>query len=170
METLISIKPLQQTGHANEVSSSFSALPRVSRLLSWVVSPLETRMKLEYLADGSPDCPLLRLYDFSAAEAVHLRAALIGLASGTAERVEVHQLPFIESVGGCRLSLVRKSWDQAVLKVGPSAFECAFTAGTWDNIAGLVEPFTESAGGFQWLTGIPAEAALLLSASASGQW
>jgi hypothetical protein len=38
----------------------------------------------------------------------------------------------------------------------------------WDNVAGLIEPFEHSAGGFQWLAGVPGEAALLLSAS--GQW
>jgi hypothetical protein len=125
-------------------------------------------MKLEYLADGSPDCPLLRLYDFTPAEAGQLLAVVAGLASGEDKRVEVDRLSFVEAIGGCRLALVCKSWDQAVLWVGPLAFECGFTAGTWDNVAGLVEPFAESAGGFQWLAGSPGEASMLLSAS--GQW
>jgi hypothetical protein len=126
-------------------------------------------MKLEYLADGSPDCPLIRLYDFTSAEAEQLHAAIIGLAAGSAERVEIHRLPFVEAVGGCRLTLIRRAWDQAVLRRnGPAEFECGFTAGTWDNVAGLVEPFAESQGGFQWLAGVPGEAALLLSSS--GQW
>ena len=90
------------------------------------------------------------------------------LASGAAERVEVDRLSFVEPVGGCRLALVRRPWDQAVVRVGPSDFECGFTTGTWDNVAGLVEPFAEDAGGFQWLAGAPGEAAVLLSAS--GRW
>ena len=97
-------------------------------------------MKLDYLADGSPDRPLLRLYDFTPAEAGQLLAAVAGLASGAAERVEVHRLPFVEPLGGCRLSLVRRPWDQAVVRVSPSAFECGFTAGTWENVAGLIGP------------------------------
>ena len=125
-------------------------------------------MKPEYLAEGSPDCPLLRLHNFSPPEAEQLLAAVSRLASGAAERVEVHQLPFVEPVGGCRLALVRWPWDQAVLRVGPSAFQCGLTAGTWDNVAGLIEPFAENAGGFQWLAGSPGEASLLLSVS--GQW
>ena len=125
-------------------------------------------MKLECLADGSPDCPLVRLYDFTSAEARQLLAAVADLASGTAERIEVHRLSFVESIGGCRLRLVRKSWDHAVLQVGPSVFECGLTDGTWDKVAGLLEPFAGSAGGYQWLAGSPGEAALLLSAS--GTW
>ncbi len=128
-------------------------------------------MKLEFLADGSRDCPLIRLYDFNAAEARQFLAAVCALASEAAERIEVHGLPFVESLAGCRLALVRRSWDQAIRRMsGPLEFECGFTAGTWDNVAGLVEPFTEGAAGVQWLAGVPGEAALLLSTSSSGQW
>ena len=126
-------------------------------------------MKLEYLGDGSPDCPLLRLYDFTPMEAAQLLRAIAALASGLAERLEVDRLPFVEPVGGCRLALVGRSWDQAVTRAGrPNEFECGFTADTWDDVAGLVEPFAEGAGGFQWLAGVPGEAALLLSDS--GAW
>ena len=125
-------------------------------------------MKLDYLADGSPDCPLLRLYDFTSVEAGQLLTAVSELATGMTDRVEVHRLAFVEPVGGCQLFLVRSSRDQAVARVGPLEFACGFTAGTWDNVAGLIEPFTASAGGFQWLTGSSGEASLLLSAS--GQW
>jgi len=128
-------------------------------------------MKLEYLPYGSPDCPLIRLYDFTTAEAVQLHRDVHALASGAAERFDVHRLPFVESVGGCQLAFVRQSWDGAIVRGrGSCEFECRFTAGTWDNVAGLLEPFTEGAGGFQWLAGVPGEAALLLSAFASGQW
>ncbi|SRR6266568_359779 len=125
-------------------------------------------MKLDYLADGSPDCPLLRLYDFTSIEADKFLAAVSSLALGTAERVEVHRLPFVEAVGACSLALVRRSWDQAVVRLGPSTFECGLTSRTWDNVGFLVEPFAAGAGGFQWLAGSPGEAAILFSVS--GRW
>jgi hypothetical protein len=126
-------------------------------------------MKLEYLADGSPDCPLIRLYDFTGPEVAQLLTAVSSLASGATERVDVHRLPFVEAVGGCQLALVRRSWDQAIIRGrGLWEFECGFTPETWDNVAGLVEPIADGADGFQWLAGSPGEAALLLSAS--GQW
>src|SRR5260370_29163058 len=100
-------------------------------------------MKLDYLPTGSPDCPLVRLYDFSSAEAEQLLAALTRLAAGLVQRVAVHELPGVEGVGDCRLTLVLRSWDQAILCKGPADFECAFTAGTWDNVAGLVMPFAQ---------------------------
>jgi hypothetical protein len=93
-------------------------------------------MRLEYLPDGSPDCPLIRLYDFTPEEARQLLAAVAGLASGAARQVEVHRLPFVEAVGGWRLTLTVGPRDRAVCRSGPAEFECGFTAGTWDNVGG----------------------------------
>ena len=125
-------------------------------------------MKLEYLPDGSPDCPLLRLFAFTKAEAKQLRAAVSALAAGR-PAVAVHRLPFVEAVGGCQLTLQVTGWDQAITRgAGCNEFTCGFTAGTWANVAGLLEPFAESTAGSQWLAGPPGEAALVLSAS--GQW
>lgn len=94
--------------------------------------------------------------------------AIAELALGAVERIEVHRLPFVQPVGACRLTLVRRPWDQAVVRVGSAAFECGFTAGTWDNVAGLFKPFAEGANGFQWLAGLPGEAMILFSVS--GEW
>jgi hypothetical protein len=125
-------------------------------------------MKLEYLSCGCADCPLIRIYDFRMAEAAQLMIALRRLASGVVAQVPVHGLPGVEGVGGCRLTLVLSSRDQAVLRQGPADFTCSFTAGTWDNVVGLVEPFAKDSQGFQWLANVPGEAALLLSPT--GQW
>jgi hypothetical protein len=129
----------------------------------------EALVKLEYIPAGAPNCPLIRLYDFTSAEACHLQAAVSGLASGRTERVEVDLLPFVEAVGGCRLALVRRKWDQAAIACGrDNEFECGLTAGSWEDVSELIKPFAEGANGFQWLAGVPGEAALLLSPT--GQW
>lgn len=125
-------------------------------------------MLLEYLPDASADCPLIRLYSFSLSEAARLGVAVAGLAVGSVERVAVHELPGVEPVDGCELVLRVRAWDQAVVQVGPASFECGFTSGTWDNVAGLIEPFATEASGYQWLAGGPGEVSLLLSVS--GKW
>jgi hypothetical protein len=126
-------------------------------------------MKLEYFPDGSPDCPLIRLYDFTLAEAEQLHGAVAELASGSCQEVEIHRLPGVESIGGCRLTFRVSRHDGAIVQIESNAtFDCRFTIGTWDNVAGLIEPFTQNGDGFQWLAGVPGEANLLLSVS--GQW
>ena len=128
-------------------------------------------MKLEYLQKGSSDCPLIRLYDFTIAEAAQLRDIIKQLASKNNQRIDIHNLPWVESIGSCHLTLFLQSWDQAVIRKkgkDKNDFECGFTAETWDNIEGLVEPFTMGGGGVQWLAGTPGEAALLISSN--GEW
>lgn len=134
-------------------------------------SPVGSPMRLEYLASGSPDCPLIRLYDFQPSEAAELLAAINALASGAAQRVEVDRLSCVEATGGCRLVFTRQHRDRAIVSgASHHEFECGFTAATWNNVAGLVEPFAEGGGGFQWLAGAPGDAALLISASPGGEW
>lgn len=125
-------------------------------------------MKLEFIPDCSADAPLLRLFAFDATQACGLRNALSGLASGAVRSIDIQDANFIQPIGNCRLTLGLANHDQGIMKTGePATFHCSLTRGTWDNVVGLIEPFTEAnAHGFQWLdrTNIP----LLLSLD--GQW
>jgi hypothetical protein len=111
-------------------------------------------MKLEHLPDGSPDCPLIRLYDFDPSEASTLRTSVAHLGSGSSDSVAVHDLPFVTSVDGCQLVLVVAGRDQGVVKAGtPSQFVCVLTRASWKSVVELMEPFCgpEDSKGYQWL-------------------
>lgn len=126
-------------------------------------------MRLEFLPDGLPDCPVLRLYRFTPAQARQLHDNLAALVTGTAESVVVHDLPFVEALIDSRLTCRATIWDQSLVRgASPGEFECGFTPETWDNVAGLIEPFMRGAVGFQWLATMPGEVGLLLSVD--GQW
>jgi hypothetical protein len=60
-------------------------------------------VKLEYLGDGSDDCPLIRLYEFDRAEAMWLREIFDSLANGSRQHLSLHDEVKIEAVGGCQL-------------------------------------------------------------------
>jgi hypothetical protein len=125
-------------------------------------------MKLEFLPDGSDDCPLVRLYDFSAVEVVSLVTAISGLADGTTTTCLVHELMGVEPVSACRLLLRVWSLDLGMVRLpGPAAFGCVLTPDTWLNVVGLVEPFVAGGSGFQWLS-TGGDARWLLSGD--GRW
>jgi hypothetical protein len=129
----------------------------------------EKVMRLEFLPDGSPDCPLLRLYHFTPAEARQLHGNLAALVTGTAESVAVHNLPFVEAFADTQLTCRATTWDQSLTRdASTGEFECGFTPETWDNISGLIEPFMRGAAGYQWLATVPSEVGLLLSVD--GHW
>jgi hypothetical protein len=127
-------------------------------------------MKLEFLASGSPDCPLIRLYDFDMAAASRLREVFQRVSVGSPPSVPLHEEPGIEAIGGCRVDLSLGNRDRGILEIHPLSFECILTKEGWSNVAALTEPFCESEdvrGQYQWLNE-DGEVSLLLSQN--GSW
>jgi hypothetical protein len=125
-------------------------------------------VKLEYVPGGSPECPLIRLYDCGQSEAKQLRELVKSLANGDQKDVALHNEEWVESVGGCSLSLRRGNWNQGIRQSQTLGFECVLSSDGWSNMEGLLEPFSESnTTGFQWLTN-GGRVALLISPS--GKW
>jgi hypothetical protein len=125
-------------------------------------------VRLDLIYPDSIGFPLIRLFDFDAEQAAHLRSAVLDLASERVDRLPIRELPCIVPINECALWFCIRSWDQGILQVDRSTFICGYTTGTWDNVAGLIEPFVAGGTGYQWLAGGPGEPALLLSVS--GQW
>lgn len=110
-------------------------------------------MRLEYLPDGSLDCPLIRLYDFDAAAATHLLRLVASLSDGSVGRIVLDERQEITLVDGCKLALVAGGSDHGVVRMAANQFECVLTPASWANVAGLIEPFCEPgvSNSFQWL-------------------
>ncbi len=125
-------------------------------------------MKLEFIARGSPDCPLIRLHEFSELEARQLREIAAQLSSGALRSVALQDCPGITPVGGCRLELRLEDQDWGIRRAGPSCFQWILTAQGWKNVEGLLGPFCETDHrGSQWLTS-SGDASVLVSRD--GRW
>jgi len=126
-------------------------------------------MKLEFLAEGSKECPLIRLYSFDQSAVLRLMNLISALAAGTTTSASLHEQPWIEPVGGCELKLCLSGHDKGVVQIGPSTFECVLRNEGWDDIAGLLKPFCEShrADVYQWLN---ERGQISLLISANGAW
>jgi len=124
-------------------------------------------MKLEYLHEGSPDCPLIRLYEFDRSEASRLKDVFSNLAKRTTSNISLDAQPFITAVNNCRLGLTRGEHDIGIKGSG-EVFECVLTSEGWKAVEGLTEPFCETElAGFQWLNE-DGDVSLLLSPK--GTW
>lgn len=127
-------------------------------------------MKLEYIADGSPYCPLIRLYEFTDIETAGLRTKVAELAQGSSISIALHDLNFVTPIGDCELVLIVADDDQGILASdSDSLFMCMLSQETWEQIAGLIESFCKSGGlsGYQWLDET-SDISLLLSPD--GSW
>jgi hypothetical protein len=125
-------------------------------------------VKLEYIHGGSKDRPLIRLYEFSTAEIASLRALLQSLARGSLTSVALHELEGVKAIRSCQVTLRLGRRDEGMRADKTDHFECVLTSMKWDNIMGLLEPFSQSnSTGFQWLdTGGP----ISLLISRDGRW
>ncbi len=72
-------------------------------------------MKIEFLATGSQDCPLIRIYNFDSFGACQLKEALQELVDGLADYVTLNDLQGVEGVDGCRVTARKEENDQGVL-------------------------------------------------------
>jgi hypothetical protein len=109
-------------------------------------------MKLEYIENGAPDTPLVRLYDFDVDAAARLRQLVLQLAAGSAHALLLHAVDGVEPISDCRLTCAVGARDDGVRR-NKSEFTCVLTAETWTQVADLIEPFCRraDAGRFQYL-------------------
>jgi hypothetical protein len=125
-------------------------------------------MKIEYLAEGTRDCPLIRLYEFGTAETCALRELVRSLIAGERQSAAIHREAWAEPIGGCCLTFRRGNRNQGVRQTDLLNFECVLSPDGWTNVEGLLDPFCVAGGdGFQWLT---QDGSVSLLLSKSGQW
>ena len=125
-------------------------------------------MRLEFLADGADECPLLRLYDWQTGQVALLREAAEQLATGASRSVVLNSLPFIEVVGSITFTWVADPWDRGVLLPHDRrSFVMQLPPETWSDVVEIIRPFERDAIGFNWLLPVTEVEVLL---SLSGQW
>ncbi len=125
-------------------------------------------MKVEFLAEGSQDCPLLRLYDFEFEEAVSLRQIFVSLRDGARDLVHLEGESGFESMGGCQLTLRLGKRDLGIVQKAKAEFDCVLTQEGWDDMACRLEPFCQpGCSGYQWLN---EDGNVSLLFSKAGQW
>lgn len=101
-------------------------------------------MRTAFFRDGSPDCPLVAIADFEPAEVVTLRSEVMSLASGESTSAVLE--------GDVHLTLQVGKRDIGILNRGTSRLVCVLRPLAWEQVADLLEPFTEPGQqGFQWL-------------------
>jgi hypothetical protein len=129
-------------------------------------------MKIELLESGSDDCPVIRIYGDEPEVCQEFQRAFEQLANASVEEVLLTNLPGVEPLSGCCLIAQVGRINRGIVRKGRNSFFWVLTPTTWDNVAGLLEPFcrTESAG-YQWLDESSAsEARVLVSTSRLGYW
>ncbi len=104
-------------------------------------------MKIEYLAEGGIDCPLILIYGQDPIGALNLRLAIERLVVGLTDRLAIHEFPGYSALDSCRLFATVGQVDIGVRQIGKeSIFECILRRDTWKEVMALLDPFTNDTG------------------------
>jgi hypothetical protein len=125
-------------------------------------------MQMDYLADGSVDCPLLRIFDFTSLEVTTLIVGIEGLADGSVPEI---LLESAHSADAIALVFRLGKRNDGITQVSALRFECTGTKERYLDMVGLLEPFVEltNLGTHQWLNE-DSDISLLITTSESGSW
>lgn len=129
------------------------------------------RMRIEYLRDGSPDCPLIRIYGNARESLLLLRRSFSLLAAGTVETIAIHDVHGFEPVGGCRLLASVGESDAGVTTEDEMNFTIRLSAPTWLNLAEKTTRLLDTCESsyHQWLDET-SPISLLLTTNPDGNW
>jgi hypothetical protein len=97
-------------------------------------------MKLEYFDQTGNEKAVLLLHSGTPREVDSLRAALAVLRAAGAS-VALHELDFVEAMGGCEVTLSSADAPRGVRPAGPRAFLWSMSPSDWERVQDLLEPF-----------------------------
>ena len=109
---------------------------------------------LEFIPEGSDDCPLVLLSDSTPEKAEKLSQALTPLVTDNNAVVDVHTLPFVSPVDGCRLSakVIDEDIGAILIEGTKNHLTWELTHQGWEWVLALLSRFTEpDCFGYQYL-------------------
>ena len=123
-------------------------------------------MKLEFLSGGSPDCPLIRIFEFSVEQLSELLGEIRSLAHGESTSFNLDSIAGAESIENLSLSFLAADQDEGLVGQAPT-FELRLRPLRWSEVEGLARALLGSSGGYQWLSD-EGVASVLLSSTGEG--
>jgi len=108
---------------------------------------------LEYLPDGSANCPLVRLYNYERSDVESLRSLCLALAAGRLREIALEKQAWVIANRDCSFVLRASQFDRGVrAPLAGAHFVMEYSSEGWLEIADKLTPFVDGSGGFQWLT------------------
>lgn len=113
-------------------------------------------LKVEYLKESSPDCPLIRIFgnDIDTYKLLYDRISLLTVHK--LETIRIQTLKGFELINIDSLDLYVDKENKGVVRINDRIFECRLKIEGqegWTGVMGLLEPFfvEKLEQGFQWL-------------------
>jgi len=125
-------------------------------------------MKIEYLAAGADECPLLRICDFQRSELVQLQSNCVAFAEGRMNKKPLAEHSGEPASDNCALlgKIDERDLGIKCAKV-EHLYVLVLSNDSWREIAEKLQPLIEHETGYQWLSD---QGDLRLLVSKDGTW
>ncbi len=126
-------------------------------------------MRIEYLAGGAAECPLLRICDFQQSELTQLQSNCLAFAEGRRNKELVADHPGNPDANNCAVLGKIGESDQGVKQATKleHVFVLILTNEGWQEVAEKLQPLIDHEDGYQWLS---EQGDLRLLVSKNGTW
>ena len=122
---------------------------------------------MEYIPEGSSDCPLIRISGTSLKDLSVLMDAWTALSRQAGVEIPLGLLEGMTTKDRCELICSSAEVSVGIQAQAGNQFWCALTRAAWENVGELTEPFLNQQAGYQWLID---DGAVSLLLSPSGCW
>ena len=110
-------------------------------------------MKVEFLAEGAAECPLIRLFDYRAGELERLRIVCSELGDRRRAEFPLHDEPWVEPIAECKFTWRAGARNAGVQFPGScAAFFLELTGEASRDVSDKLLPFVDGSDGYNWLT------------------
>jgi hypothetical protein len=126
-------------------------------------------MKLELLTDGTPECPLVRLFEYQLKEVNLLRDICNKLVDGHLSEIALNEEPWVKPIAGCRFIWRVSPRDVGVRLPPPGEpLVLEYSDEAWREVEEKLSRFADvHSSGFNWLT---MEGDVQVLFSVDGKW
>jgi hypothetical protein len=108
-------------------------------------------MKIDYIRDGAPDCPIVRLCNFTDAELQRLREICLAMARSEIDQMEICSDADPISSEHTRLTFVRYARDRGIVDDAQGRLSLMLTADGWIDVACRIRVTLIGPDKYQWL-------------------
>ena len=128
-------------------------------------------MNIEYIDNGSKDCPLIRLYGDDPDSIQLFIKNIVLLLSGKIKSKKINDLKGFNGINQCQVDMQLAPTSKGIIHIKGNNFKCLLSKDDWETVIGLLEPFSKKSknGKYQWLNET-SNISLLVSTYENGQW
>ena len=127
-------------------------------------------MKIEYLKEGSDDCPIIRMFGNETESIKLLMEYVARLSKGIIKNKIINEIEGFEGIDQCQIDMQLSKESRGLIEKKGNLFKCVLSQSGWQSVYELLGSFSgENNICFQWIDET-SNISWLVSRHENGEW